>query len=277
MYGPTLTNVGVLMNLPMFPPEDSPGSSFAELLKRLGQTLPVPESGMNPALNTHATTIVAATYADGVLMASDRRATRGHSISDRTIEKVHPADHYSGISISGSAAFGMEMIRTFQLTLEHYEKIEGKHLSMEGKANQLSGLIRSNLGMAMQGFAVAPIFAGFDLNRGVGRIFAYDVLGGRSEKDDFHADGSGSITAGPVIKVGWKPGMTKEEVIELAVSGPYEAADDDSATGGPDVVRGIYPMVATITSEGYKRVPDDEVATRFNALIARKSEQGHRP
>jgi proteasome beta subunit len=267
----------VVVNLPIFSPEDSPGSNFSDLLKRLGHSLPVPEAGMNPEFNTHATTIVAATYADGVLMASDRRATRGHSISDRTIEKVHPADRYSGISISGSAAFGMEMIRTFQLTLEHYEKIEGKHLSMEGKANQLSSLIRSNLGMAMQGFAVAPIFAGFDLNRGVGRIFAYDVLGGRSEKDDFHADGSGSITAGPVIKVGWKPGMSKEEVIELAVSGLYEAADDDAATGGPDVVRGIYPMVATITAEGYKRVPDEEVAERFTSLIARKTEQGHRP
>ncbi len=225
----------------------------------------------------HATTIIALTYADGVMMASDRRATMGHTISDRNIEKVHPADKYSGISISGSAAFGMEMIRAFQLNLEHYEKIEGKHLSMEGKANQLSGMIRANLGMAMQGFVVAPIFAGFDLNRGVGRIFAYDVLGGRSEKDDFHADGSGSRIAGPIIKVGWKPGMNLEDTIELGISSLYEAADDDAATGGPDVIRGIYPMVATITENGYARVPDDEVATRFAALIARKTEQGHRP
>lgn len=270
------------MNLPIFPPTDSPGSNFNELLRRAGYD-PVAIMNSNAANSPlseqapHATTIVAACYRDGVLMASDRRATRGHSISDRTIEKVHPADKYSGISISGSAAFGMEMIRAFQFTLEHYEKIEGKQLSMEGKANQLSGMIRSNLQMAMQGFVVAPIFAGYDVNRGVGRIFAYDVLGGRSEKDDFHADGSGSITAGPVLKVGWRANMSKEEIIELAVSSLYEAADDDAATGGPDVVRGIYPMVATITADGYKRVPDDEVAERFNALIAAKTERGHRP
>ncbi len=227
----------------------------------------------DPSQAPHATTIIAMTFADGVMMASDRRATMGHAISDRTIEKVHPADRYSGISISGSAAFGMEMIRTFQLQLEHYEKIEGKHLSMEGKANQLSGMIRQNtLGT---GFIVAPIFAGFDLQRGVGRIFAYDVLGGRSEKSDFHADGSGSRVAGPIIKVKWKPDMSLEEAIEIGVESLYEAADDDAATGGPDVIRGIYPMVATITAKGYQRVPDTEVAERFAALIARKTEQGH--
>lgn len=265
------------MQLPMFQPHDSPGSNFSELLRKVGlnQQELISSKVAADSLNApHATTIIAVNYADGVMMASDRRATRGHQISDRTIEKVHPADKYSGISISGSAAFGMEMIRAFQLNLEHYEKIEGKHLSMEGKANQLSGMIRGNLSMAMQGFVVAPIFAGYDLNKAVGRIFAYDVLGGRSEKNDFHADGSGSGVAGPILKVGWRPQMNLEETIELGVSSLYEAADDDAATGGPDVVRGIYPMVATITNAGYKRVPDTEVAERFAALIARKREAG---
>jgi proteasome beta subunit len=268
------------MNLPMFQPNDSPGSSFAELLRRTGHDPAdrlTATSSTAPVSAPHATTIIAITFKDGVLMASDRRATMGHAISDRTIEKVHPADRHSGISISGSAAFGMEMIRTFQFTLEHYEKIEGKQLSMEGKANQLSGLIRSNLGLAMQGFVVAPIFAGYDLKRNAGRIFAYDVLGGRSEKSDFHADGSGSRVASPVIKVRWKSGLTKDETIEIAVEALYEAADDDSATGGPDPIRNIYPMVALITSKGYERIPENEVAERFRALINRKTEQGHRP
>lgn len=267
------------MNLPIFPPNDSPGSSFPELLRRMGQDPASRLSGGSSSLPEapHATTIIAINYADGTLMASDRRATMGHAISDRTIEKVHPADTHSGISISGSAAFGMEMIRIFQLTLEHYEKIEGNQLSMEGKANQLSGMIRGNLGMTMQGFVVAPIFAGYDLERRVGRIFAYDVLGGRSEKTDFHADGSGSRIAAPVIKVGWKANMTAEEAIELGVGALYEAADDDAATGGPDPVRNIYPMVALITADGYERVPDAQVAERFRALIDRKTAQGHRP
>ena len=268
------------MNLPMFSPHDSPGSNFSELLRRMGLDANDRVKGATgtAAIEApHATTIIAINYADGVMMASDRRATMGHTISDRTIEKVHPADRYSGISISGSAAFGMEMIRTFQLNLEHYEKIEGKHLSMEGKANQLTGMIRANLQMAMQGFVVAPIFAGFDTNRGVGRIFAYDVLGGRSEKEDFHADGSGSRVAAPIIKIGWKRNMDLETTIELGISSLYEAADDDAATGGPDPIRGIYPMVATITAAGYKRIPDAEVAERFAALITRKTELGHRP
>ncbi len=264
----------------MFSPTDGPGSDFNELLRRTGVDQATRIAGGNSAAPLdapHATTIIAINYTDGVLMASDRRATMGHAISDRTIEKVHPADRYSGISISGSAAFGMEMIRTFQFALEHYEKIEGKQLSMEGKANQLTGMIRQNLPMALQGFVVAPIFAGFDLRRNVGRIFAYDVLGGRSEKNDFHADGSGSRVAAPVIKVGWKRGLSKEEAIELGVGSLYEAADDDSATGGPDPVRGIYPMVALITKDGYNRVPDTEVAERFSALIQHKTEQGHMP
>ena len=276
------------MNLPLFSPTDSPGSNFSELLKRLGVSPDDKVRGevdktQNPGIERqstavpHGTTILAIRYADGVTMAADRRATMGHAISSRDIEKVHPADRHSGISISGTAGFGMEMIRIFQLNLEHYEKVEGKPLSMEGKANQLSGMIRGNFGMAMQGLAVIPLFAGFDLNRNLGRIFSYDITGGLHEETDFDATGSGGRDARTTIKLGYKREMGQDETVELAVEALYEAADEDSATGGPDVVRGIYPLVVTITANGYQRVPDTEVAVRFDALIARKTEQGHHP
>lgn len=268
------------MNLPMFPPTDSPGSNFSELLRRLGHG-PVQhvrdQTTIDPDKIPHGTTIVAINYADGVVMAADRRSTMGAAIAGRDVQKVHPADRHSGIAISGSTGTGMEMIRLFQLNLEHYEKVEGKALSMEGKSNQLSGMVRGNFAMAMQGMVVIPIFAGFDLNRGVGRIFSYDVLGAQHEEPDFYATGSGGGVARPTIKLGWKAGMSKEDAVELAVSSLYEAADEDSATGGPDIVRNIYPVVVTITEEGYRQLPDTEIAERFQALLARKTEQGHRP
>lgn len=268
------------MNLPLFSPTDSPGSNFTELLRRLGHNaLPTSDGGaeIDHARVPHGTTIVAIKYLDGVVMAGDRRSTMGHSIAGRDIEKVHPADRHSGISISGTAGFGLEMIRLFQTNLEHYEKVEGEPLSMEGKANQLSNMVRGHFGLAMQGLAVIPIFAGFDLNRGTGRIFTYDVTGGRTEEQDFYATGSGGRDARTTIKLGYKANMAKDDTIELAVQSLYEAADEDSATGGPDPVRNIYPLVVTITAEGYKRVPDDEVAIRFNNLIAQKTAEGHRP
>jgi proteasome beta subunit len=269
------------MNLPMFPPTDSPGSNFSELLRRIGhdpseRLSQAASNGERPDIR-HGTTIVAIRYVDGIVMAGDRRATEGYSIANRDIEKVFPADRHSGISIAGTAGLALEMVRLFQTNLEHYEKVEGDALSFEGKANQLSQMIRGNLGMAMQGLAVVPIFAGFDLNRGIGRIFTYDVTGGRYEQRDYHATGSGGRDARTTIKLGFKPGMQRDETIELAIEGLYEAADEDAGTGGPDVVRGIYPTVATITADGFKRVPDDEVAERFGSLIARKTEQGHRP
>lgn len=268
------------MNLPMFPPTDSPGSNFSELLRRMGQdpnpTLEAALGEERPDLR-HGTTIVAIKYKDGVVMAGDRRATEGYSIANRDIEKVFPADRHSGISIAGTAGIALEMVRLFQTNLEHYEKVEGEALSFEGKANQLSQMIRGNLGMAMQGLAVVPIFAGYDLNRGAGRIFTYDVTGGRYEQYDYHATGSGGRDARTTIKLGYKQRMNRADTIELAIQGLYEAADEDAGTGGPDVVRGIYPTVATITSKGFDRVPESEVAERFNALIARKTEQGHNP
>ena len=263
------------MTLPFFPPTDDPGPNFVELLRRIhGDPKPLTvDAGFTVA---HGTTITALRYADGVVMAGDRRATAGSSIAHRAMEKVHPADRWSGVAIAGAAGFALDMVKLFQLQLEHYEKVEGAVLSLEGKANQLAAMVRQNLPMAMQGLVVIPLFAGYDLRRRQGRIFTYDATGGRYEETDFHADGSGGRDARTAIKLNWTPGMDRATAIELAVQGLYEAADEDSATGGPDAVRGIYPTVATITATGYEPVPENEVAERFAALIQRKSEQGVR-
>jgi proteasome beta subunit len=261
------------MTIPVFGPGQDPGPSFSDLLRRTGSDPALP-SMRGPIETTHGTTIVAIKYADGVIMAGDRRATEGHSIAHRAIEKVFPADRHSAVSIAGAAGPAVEMVRLFQTELEHYEKVEGVPLSLEGKANKLSGMVRSNLPMAMEGLAVVPIFAGYDLRRASGRIFKYDLTGGRYEEDDFHATGSGGRDARTTIKLGYRDGLDRAAAIELAIESLYEAADEDSATGGPDVVRGIYPTVATVTGTGFERVPDEEVSERFRALIEKRSERG---
>ena len=261
------------MTLPMFPPGQDPGPSFSELLRRV-QGDPPPPVRADAVEITHGTTIVAIRYADGVVMAGDRRATEGHSIASRDIDKVFPADRHSGVSIAGAAGPAVEMVRIFQTELEHYEKVEGVALSLEGKANQLGGMIRRNLPMAMQGLAVVPIYAGYDLRRRVGRIFKYDLTGGRYEEGDFHATGSGGRDARTTIKLGYRDGIDRAGAIQLAVESLWQAADEDSATGGPDVVRGLYPTVATITAEGFERVEDQEVARLFAELLSRKTAEG---
>ncbi len=256
------------MSLPFFRPGDDPGPDFVELTRRLGITPPVPDAPVGDALPvTHGTTVVAIRFADGVVMAGDRRATSGNFISHRAIEKVFPADHFSGVAIAGAAGPAMEMVKLFQLQLEHYEKVEGTTLSLEGKANQLGQMVRNHLPAAMQGLAVVPLFAGYDLRRGAGRLFQYDVTGGRYEESNFAATGSGSLHAGTVVKLGFRDGLGRAESIDLAISALFQAADEDSATGGPDPVRGIYPVVATITADGFVRAGDDEVAERFGALV----------
>jgi len=267
------------MTLPVFRPQDDPGPSFTNLLRKLGQEPFAPVVSKDPPAFelTHGTTIAALRYADGVIMTGDRRATAGSSIAHRAMEKVHPADRHSGVAIAGAAGPGIELVRVFQLQLEHYEKVEGQPLSLEGKANQLSEMVRNNLQMALQGFVVVPLFAGYDTRRETGRIYTYDPTGGRYEETDFHADGSGGRDARTTIKLGWREGLDRNAAIELSVEALYEAADEDSATGGPDVVRGIYPTVATITADGFDPVPEAEVAERFAAVIAHKSEQGRRP
>jgi proteasome beta subunit len=254
------------MSMPFFAPADDPGSNFPELLRRVGLAPTLETAG--PLDVPHATTCVALTFADGVVMAGDRRATSGNLISHRSMEKVVQADAFSGVAIAGAAGPAMEMIRLFQLQLEHYEKVEGSPLSLEGKANQLSMMVRGNLAAAMQGMVVVPLFAGYDLRREVGRLWAYDVTGGRYEERDYVATGSGSLHAGTVIKVGFRPDMARDDAVDLVLRSLWEAADADSATGGPDPLRGIYPIVATVTAEGWVPVGDDDLAPRFEAIAA---------
>lgn len=262
------------MSLPLFPPGDDPGPSFAALIRRTQPALTGtgPDATRTSPLSVrHGTTVAALRYADGVIMAGDRRATEGNLIAHRGIEKVFPADRHSAVAIAGAAGPAIEMVKLFQTQLEHYEKVEGVALSLEGKANQLGQMVREHLPMAMQGLAVVPLFAGYDVRRGVGRIFTYDVTGGHYEEADHGATGSGGRDARTTIKLGWRPELARDDAIELAVRALYEAADEDSATGGPDLVRGIFPVVATVTSEGYERVTDPEVAERFATLVERRN------
>jgi proteasome beta subunit len=182
---------------------------------------------------------------------------------------VFPADRHSAVAIAGAAGPAVEMVKLFQTQLEHYEKVEGLALSLEGKANQLGQMVREHLPMAFQGLVVVPLFAGFDLARGQGRIFTYDVTGGHYEEAEHAATGSGGRDARTTIKLGWREGLTRDEAIELVVQALYNAADEDAATGGPDVLRGIYPVVATVGADGYERVEEPEVAERFGVLVER--------
>jgi proteasome beta subunit len=266
--------------LPLFPPESDPGPDFLGLLRQSGagdaaRLRAVSDAASaSPLPTAHATTVVALRYADGIVMAGDRRATSGNVIAHRAMEKVFPADRFSAVAIAGSAGMAVEMVRLFQVQLEHYEKVEGSTLSLEGKANQLAQMVRQHLPMAMQGFVVVPLFAGFDTGRGTGRIFSYDAVGGHYEDTDFQATGSGGRDARSTIKAGWREGLSQDEAVELAIQSLYEAADEDSATGGPDLVRGIYPLVAVVDAGGYRAVPEEQVAERFGALIERKRAEG---
>ena len=259
------------MPMPFFAPGDDPGANFPDLLKRIGLDATMTPGGrtdVGAALGIpHATTCVALRYDGGVVMAGDRRATSGNIISHRTMEKVVQADRHSGVAIAGSAGPAMEMVKMFQLQLEHYEKVEGSALSLDGKANQLSAMVRGNLPAAMQGMVVVPIFAGYDLLRSSGRLWDFDATGGRYEEKDFVATGSGSLHAGTVIKVGYQPDLDRSAAIDLAARSLWEAADADSATGGPDLRRGVFPVVASIDVDGWARVDDDELATRYRAII----------
>jgi proteasome beta subunit len=254
------------MSLPLFSTTDDPGPSFAALMRRLDPERPLLPHEHDLDIR-HGTTIAALRYVGGVVMAGDRRATEGVSIAHRGIEKVFPADRFSAVAIAGAAGPAIEMVRLFQTQLEHYEKVEGAVLSLEGKANQLSQMVRTHLPLAMQGLAVVPLFCGWDLARGVGRIFTYDVTGGRYEETEYSATGSGGRDARTTIKLGYHDGLTRDDAVELAVGALYQAADEDAATGGPDPVRGIYPIIATVDDTGYARVSEEEVARRFAAVL----------
>jgi proteasome beta subunit len=193
-------------------------------------------------------------------------------IASRRIEKVFPADDYSGIAIAGAAGPSVELVRLFQTQLEHYEKIEGEGLSLDGKANQLANMVRANLPAAMRGLVVVPLFAGYDERRGAGRVFSYDVTGGKYEEADYQAQGSGGVHARNWIKSQWREDMNRDECIDLALRALFAAADEDAATGGPDLVRRIFPTVAVIDTAGFAAVPDDEVATRAGELLGGREE-----
>jgi proteasome beta subunit len=259
----------------------TPGnSSFADFLAGYAPDLLPGRRGLSAGVAKdvpHGTTIVAATFDGGVVMVGDRRATTGNIIAQRDIEKVFAADEYSCVAFAGSAGLGLEMVRLFQTELEHYEKFEGTTLSLDGKANRLGGLVRANLAMAMQGLAVVPLFAGYDHELRGGRIFSYDPSGGRYEEHAFYSVGSGSLFARGAMKKLYHDDMSAEQCVTAAVQSLYDAADDDSATGGPDLTRRIYPIAAVVTEDGFHRMPEDEVASLVEAVVAGRMQRPDGP
>ncbi len=246
-------------------------SSFTDFIgaqspELLPSRRPLPAGGTVDA--PHGTTIVALIYDGGVIMAGDRRATMGNLIANRDMDKVFGADEYSAVGIAGTAGIAIEMVKLFQVELEHYEKIEGTLLSLVGKANRLATMIRSNLAMAMQGLAVVPMFAGFDLPTMTGRIFSYDVSGGCYEEHDHYSVGSGSLFARGAMKKLWHPAMDPAAAIRVAVEALYDAADDDSATGGPDLSRRIWPTLAVVDAEGLRFLDDAALAAVVEQIVA---------
>ena len=257
-------------------------SSFSDFAEAVApNVLPGSRSGFSGVSATdlapHGTTIVAATFPGGVVVAGDRRATMGNMIAQRDIEKVYPADEFSIIGIAGSAGLAVEMVRLFQLELEHYEKIEGAPLSLVGKANRLATMIRQNLGLAMQGLIVVPLFAGWDLAREEGRIFSYDATGGRYEEQAFFSVGSGSVFARGSLKKLYRHDLTDMEAATAVIQALYDASDDDSATGGPDLTRRIFPIVMIATAAGVQRVADDQIAGIVDQVVAARMQRPDGP
>jgi len=257
-------------------------SSFSEFLTSTAPDLLPGAGGVTVSSSMtrdvpHGTTIVAAAFSGGVVMAGDRRATAGNMIAQRDIEKVYRSDEFSCIGISGAAGIGIDLVRLFQVELEHYEKLEGRALSLEGKANRLAGMVRANLGAAMQGFVVVPLFAGYDPDEGVGRIFSYDPTGGRYEEQRFHSIGSGSVFARGSLKKLYSDGMDAPGAMLACMQALYDAADDDAATGGPDPARRIWPIVVTVTADGYQRLSDDESGSYAEAVINERMNQPDGP
>jgi proteasome beta subunit len=255
-------------------------SSFTDFVSRVApDVLPSSRSAVPGVgdLTPHGTTIVAATFPGGVVMAGDRRATMGNIIAQRDIEKVFAADEFSIIGIAGAAGLAVELVGLFQVELEHYEKIEGAPLSLVGKANRLATMIRLNLGLAMQGLVVVPLFAGWDEATGEGRIFSYDATGGRYEEHAYFSVGSGSVFARGSLKKLYRPDFDANEAALAVIQALYDAADDDSATGGPDMTRKIFPVVLAATEDGVQRLSDDETTELVEQLMASRAERPDGP
>jgi proteasome beta subunit len=249
--------------------------SFADYLREMHG--PVPRIDASGAELTHGTTIVGLRGDFGALLAGDRRATMGNVIAQRNIEKVFPADEFTAIGIAGTAGLALELVKLFQVELEHYEKIEGTPLTLDGKANRLSSLLRGNLGMALQGLAIVPLYGGFDQDLLRGRIFSYDITGGRYEEHDYYAVGSGSMFAKGSLKKLYAPDVSEEAAMSIALEALYDAAEDDSATGGPDVARGIYPIVAVANSEGVRIIHESQVARAVQRMIEQRLQRPDGP
>ncbi|WP_137811967.1 proteasome subunit beta [Gandjariella thermophila] len=227
----------------------------------------------------HGTTVVAVAFRGGVAIGGDRRATMGNLIAQRDMDKVFITDDYSAVGIAGTAGIAIELVRLYTVELQHYEKIEGMPLSLDGKANRLAQMIRGNLDVAMTGLAVLPLFVGFDTEAAdpdrAGRIVSYDVTGGRyDEKLGYHAVGSGSLFAKSSLKKLYDPDADQETAVRALVEALYDAADDDSATGGPDMVRRIYPTIATVTAaEGAVKLPEERAAEVAQAVVTDRSQR----
>ena len=254
---------------PVSGPSFGANPSFADLLR---ESRPEIVGSQRTTASTdmpvpHGTTVLGLKYADGVIMAGDRRATSGYTVADAKMRKVFAADDYSAIAIAGAAGQAIEMVKLFQLELEHYEKITGDRLSLEGKANRLAQMIRSNFPLAMQGLVVVPLFGGFDHATGEGRIFYYDATGGRWEEDDYQTTGSGGQPAKNSLKKRWHPGLTRGDALRVAVEALVDAAEDDVATGGPDPNRRIFPNALAVTVSGAEDVPEDEIAAAVAAVL----------
>jgi proteasome beta subunit len=240
--------------------------SFFDLVSR-GRPEAVPSPTVDAPVR-HATTVLGLKFEGGVVMAGDRRATEGYSIADDRIQKVFPADDYSAIAIAGAAGQAVEIVRLFQLELEHYEKITGDRLSLDGKANRLGQMIRGNFPFALQGLVVVPLFGGFDEIQRAGRLFYYDATGGRWEEDDFHATGSGGRPAKSSLKKRWRPGLSMEDGVRVAVEALLDASEEDVATGGPDPSRGIYPTMQVVTAEGSREATQDDIRGAYEAVVS---------
>ena len=254
--------------LPLLFDIPAPGSSFTDLLSTLGYTRPLAfPNDVRSVTAPVGTTVLALRYKDGVVMAGDRQATEGNLVAHREIRKVYPADSHSGVAIAGTAGLAIEMVRLFQVELEHYEKIEGSRLSLEGKATFLARLVRNQLPMAFQGLVVVPLFAGFDELIGRGRLYTYDVVGGRYEENDFGSTGSGASLAKSYLRTAFSDGLTADQAVNVAVGALVSAAQEDTATGGPDLRRGILPIVMVIDKEGLRELSDEAIRPAAEAAV----------
>ena len=245
-------------------------ASFTALLDAVGMApqweLPAGTASSMPEA-PEGTTVLALRTADGVVMAGDRRATAGNIIAHRRVQKVYAADDYSAVAISGTAGLAVELIKLFQTELEHYEKLEGMRLSLEGKANHLASMVRNQLPLAFQGLVVIPLFCGYDEREQRGHLYTYDVVGGRYEEQDFATTGSGGMEARSFLKGAYRDDLPTDEAIRIAIEGLVAASEEDTATGGPDIKRGIYPTVVTVSATGFVEIPEDRVAAVSGEVV----------